>query len=235
MDPTAAPVDIFATKGIEYLIILFFLAAFLTFWLMFTDRHPTVKARGSRLRNLMEWFSVPEGIFFHQGHAWVRAESPGAATLRVGLDDFAQKMVGVADSIQVGKAGVNVRQGEVSWTLKAGKRSIAMLSPINGEIIEVNQAVLSNPSLINSDPYGKGWLLKIKADNFVRDGKNLLTGKLAKRWIDDVTDKLRGVMGSAELGPVYQDGGVLVKEMARKIDRKNWDKLLGEFFLTTDG
>ena len=64
----AHPVDIFATKGIEYLLVLFFLATFLAFWLYFTtDRKVTVRARGTRLRNLMEWFSIPEGIFFHQG------------------------------------------------------------------------------------------------------------------------------------------------------------------------
>jgi hypothetical protein len=47
-----------------------------------------------------------------------------------------------------------------------------------------------------------------------------------------VTDKLRASMGTTELGPVYQDGGVVLKEMARKIDKQNWEKLLGEFFLT---
>ena len=231
----AHPVDIFATKGIEYLLVLFFLATFLAFWLYFTtDRKVTVRARGTRLRNLMEWFSIPEGIFFHQGHAWARAESPGAGTLRVGLDDFAQKMVGDVGAIQVGGTGLHVRQGEKGWTLKAGNKSIAMLSPVNGEIIEVNQEVLANPSLLNSDPYGKGWLLKIKAEDFVRDCKNLLSGRLARRWIDDVTDRLRAVMATRELGPVYQDGGVLVKDMARKIDEKNWDRLVGEFFLTDD-
>jgi hypothetical protein len=107
-----------------------------------------------------------------------------------------------------------------------------MLSPVNGEILEVNKEALANPSLINRDPYGKGWLIKVKAENFVRDSKNLLSAKLARSWIEDVTDKLRASMGAAELGPVYQDGGVVLREMARKIDKKNWEKLLGEFFLT---
>jgi glycine cleavage system H lipoate-binding protein len=230
MDPTAAPVDIFATKGIEYLIILFFLAAFLTFWLMFTDRHPNVKVKGRKSKNLMDWFSVPEGLFFHQGHAWAKVESAGV--LKVGMDDFAQKMVGTAKSVLAGKPGEKVRQGEEGWTLKMGNRSIPMLAPVNGEILEVNKEALANPTLINRDPYGKGWLIKIKAENFVRDSKNLLSGKLARRWIEDVTDKLRASMGTTELGPVYQDGGVVLKEMARKIDKQNWEKLLGEFFLT---
>ena len=229
MDPTAAPVDIFATKGIEYLIILFFLAAFLTFWLMFTDRYPNVKVKGTK-NKIMDWFSVPAGFFFHQGHAWARVESGGV--LRVGMDDFAQKMVGTVNAVRTGKAGDKVRQGENGWTLKMGDRSIAMLSPVNGEILEVNKQALANPSLINSDPYGKGWLIKIKAENFIRDSKNLLSDKLARSWIEDVTDKLRALMGTKELGPVYQDGGVLLKEMARRIDKKNWEKLLGEFFLT---
>jgi len=229
MDPLAAPVDIFATKGIEYLIILFFLAAFLTFWLMFTDRYPTVKVKGTK-NKIMDWFRVPDGIFFHQGHAWAQVERAGV--LKVGMDDFAQKMVGTVKSVDTGKAGEKVRQGEEGWTLKMGNRSIPMLSPVNGEILEVNKEALANPSLINRDPYGKGWLIKVKAENFVRDSKNLLSAKLARSWIEDVTDKLRASMGAAELGPVYQDGGVVLREMARKIDKKNWEKLLGEFFLT---
>jgi len=160
MEALTAPVDIFATKGIEYLLILLFLATFLAFWIYFTtDREVTVKARGTKIKNLMEWFNVPEGIFYHQGHSWVREEIGGL--LRVGVDDFAQKMLGTVSSIHTGKAGAMVKQGEQGWTLKAGARSVAMLSPVDGEILEVNKDVLSDPSLINRDPYGKGWLFKI--------------------------------------------------------------------------
>ena len=249
MEALAVPVDIFATKGIEYLLFLLFLGAFLTLWLMFTsDRERTVKVRGTKNKNLMNWFSVPEGIFFHLGHSWARAESAG--TLRVGMDDFAQKMIGAVDSVRTGKAGEKLRQGEEGWILKMENRSIAMLSPVNGEILEVNKEVLADPSLIHNDPYGKGWLLKVKAEDFVRDRRNLLSEKPARKWMEGVTEQLSYTIQflnlmtmrseSAECGPVCQDGsGPFPTEgIARRIDNDNWcyhwNMLLEGFFLSNE-
>ena len=237
MNPLAAPVDIFATKGIEYLVILFFLATFLAFWLYFTtDRQEIVRAGGTKIKNLMDWFRVPEGFFFHQGHSWVQEEVGG--TLRVGMDDFAQKMVGKISSIDIGNVGTKVKQGEKSWTLKAGNRLIAMLAPVNGEILEVNKDVLADPSLINRDPYGKGWLFKIKADDYNRDSRNLLFGKIAGKWMEGVTEQLHNSLGSEELGPVYQDGGIPIEGMAKHIENENWryywEMLLDDYFISRE-
>jgi hypothetical protein len=85
--------------------------------------------------------------------------------------------------------------------------------------------------LINNDPYGKGWILKVKAKNFVQDCRNLLSERSAQIWMEDVTKTLRKKMGF-DNGLIYQDGGVLLKEMARRIDEENWTVLLGEFLLT---
>jgi glycine cleavage system H lipoate-binding protein len=228
----APPVDMFATKGIEYLLILIFLAAFLGFWLYFTSGDErTVKTKGKRINNPLEWFAVPKGVHFHRGHSWAKPETSDADTLKVGMDDFAQKMTGKVDFFYIGEAGAKMKQGEEGWTLKVRNKPITMLSPVNGEIIEVNEEVLADPSLINNDPYGKGWILKVRAENFVRDCRNLLSERSARIWMEEVTNKLRMKMGF-DNGLIYQDGGVLLKEMARRIDEENWTVLLGEFLLT---
>jgi len=176
-------------------------------------------------------FLVPEGFFFHQGHAWMQADNADISTVTIGMDDFAQKMVGAIDFVNAGGIGEKIKQGERGWTLRVRHKPIDMLSPVSGEIVGVNGAVMSNPSLINNDPYGKGWLLKVKADNIGQESKNLLSGNIARKWMEDVTESLLESMGT-ELGEVYQDGGMPVSGMALNIDLANWDKLVREFFLT---
>jgi len=176
-------------------------------------------------------FLVPEGFFFHQGHTWMQADNADISTVTIGMDDFAQKMVGAIDFVNAGGIGEKIKQGERGWTLRVRHKPIDMLSPVSGEIVGVNEAAMSNPSLINNDPYGKGWLLKVKADNIGQESKNLLSGNIARKWMEDVTESLLESMGT-ELGEVYQDGGMPVSGMALNIDLANWDKLVREFFLT---
>jgi len=226
---------IYATKGFEYILILSFLAAFTIFFLYFTSKkfQHDAGAVGQMLSDFVEWFRVPENVLFHQGHAWARTDaSAKGKTVRVGLDDFTQKMVGKIDKIETGKIGDEVTQGHKGWSLKVGDKNIDMLSPVSGKIVEINPKISGAKSVsINNDPFEDGWIMKVKPDNFQRDSSHLLSGKLAKKWMEDVTDKLHDKM-SPELGMVYQDGGVPVAGMARSLDEKNWDKLVREFLLT---
>jgi glycine cleavage system H protein len=176
-------------------------------------------------------FLVPEGFFFHQGHTWMQTDNADISTVTIGMDDFAQKMVGAIDFVNAGGIGEKIKQGERGWTLSVRQKPIDMLSPVSGEIVGINGAVMSNPSLINNDPYGKGWLLKVKPDNIGQESKSLLSGNRARKWMEEVTERLRASMGT-ELGAVCQDGGMPVSGMALNIDLANWDKLVREFFLT---
>ena len=107
-----------------------------------------------------------------------------------------------------------------------------MLSPVSGKIVEINPKISGAKSVsINNDPFEDGWIMKVQPDNFQRDSSNLLSGKLAKKWMEGVTDKLHDKM-SPELGMVFQDGGVPVAGMAKGLDEKNWDNLVREFLLT---
>jgi glycine cleavage system H lipoate-binding protein len=134
--------------------------------------------------------------------------------------------------------GAIIRQGEKSWSLQDGEKSVDMLAPISGEVVEVNIALLAelektgnNIEALDADPYGKGWLLKVIPENFERERKGLLSGDLAKKWMEEVVKQLRQRI-NPELGAVMQDGGIPVAGMAKNIDAEEWDLLLREFFLT---
>jgi glycine cleavage system H lipoate-binding protein len=231
---------IYATKGFEYLLILGFLAVFTLFYLYFTsDKFEKVTAViSSTIDQLVDWFRVPDNILFHQGHAWVRIEESEPGIVKVGMDDFAQKMAGPMGIRNNPTVGSVIRQGERGWSLQDGEKSVDMLSPVSGEVTEINTALLAELEkdsneigALEKDPYGDGWILKVKPENFERERKGLLSGTLARKWMEGEVEHLRSKM-SPELGTVMQDGGVPVAGMAKNIDGEEWDTLLKEFFMT---
>jgi len=74
---------------------------------------------------------------------------------------------------------------------------IPMLSPVAGEVVEVNPEVLRSPEILREDPYGKGWLLKVKSTRIASNTRNLLSGKLAKAWMESALDKLHPLHGES--------------------------------------
>ena len=221
-------IDIYATKGIEYLIVIAFLAAFVLFCRYMY--RPRETAAGARIvpENITR-FRVPEGLFYHQGHSWLRPEPGGIGV--VGLDDFAQKLVGRVDSIELPGVGFRMVQGEKAWYLVVDSRAIPILSPVDGEVVEVNHEVQRSPEILRQDPYGKGWLLKVKSDRIAADTRNLLAGKLARAWMENALDKLQPI-NPENLGPVMADGGLPIEGIARALGGNKWDDVARTHLLT---
>jgi glycine cleavage system H protein len=225
-------VDIFATKGIEYLLVISALLLFIPFWRM-VSRPATAlyEAAEGIIPAIGGWFHLPEEkIYYHQGHSWAMPERDGL--VKVGIDDFAQKLVGRIDTIQFPQVGSQVIQGEKGWSLLAGGKSIDMLSPVDGKVIAINENLLSSPGSVNKDPYGQSWLMKVQAPKISTNLKNLLSGGLALKWMEGVRENLLARM-DYNLGAVSQDGGVPVDGIARNIDRERWDEIVKEFLLSS--
>jgi len=222
--------DIFATKGVEYLLVISVLLLFIPFWRMVSRPAKAIyEATESIVPAISEWFHLPEEkLYYHQGHGWALPES--GHVVRVGMDDFAQKLVGKIDAIQFPKVGSRVTQGEKGWSLQAGSKSIDMLSPVDGEVIEINENLLKSPESIGKDPYGQSWLMKVQAPKISANLKNLLSGGLARKWMEGVRESLLARM-NYNLGAVSQDGGVLVDGIARNLDRERWDEIAKEYLL----
>lgn len=223
-------VDIFATKGIEYLLVISGLLFFPFFLRLLKSPAVAVYREAEHLVSaISDWFRIPsEGVYFHQGHSWASPE--GGEVVRVGMDDFAQKMLGKIDAIKFPKVGSQVTQGEKGWSLLVGSKSIDMLSPVDGKIVDINENLLSSPENVSRDPYGQSWLMKVETPKISSNLKNLLSGELAGKWMEGVRENLLARM-NYNLGEVYQDGGVPVDGIARNMDREKWDEIVREFFL----
>lgn len=103
--------------------------------------------------------NVPANIKFTKEHEWVNIEGDVAT---VGITDFAQQQLGDIVFVEIETEGETISKGEVFGTIEAVKTVSDLFMPLSGEIIEVNGELGSTPELVNKDPYGKGWMIKIK-------------------------------------------------------------------------
>jgi len=126
---------------------------------------------------------VLKNLYYTKAHTWAKKEDN---QITVGFDDFAQKILGTIQIVRPLAIGTEVRQFEPLGTIEGGKAMQKIYSPINGKIVEVNEKLLRKPSLINRDPYGDGWLVKIQPTSKLTDElKALITGDKALKWTKD--------------------------------------------------
>lgn len=105
---------------------------------------------------------VVDGLYYTREHEWLKVED-GVGV--VGITDYAQSELGDIVMVDLPKVGTRVSQMRTIGTIEAVKAVSDIYSPISGEVVEINNEVISNPALVNQDPYGKGWLVKIKIEN----------------------------------------------------------------------
>jgi glycine cleavage system H protein len=223
-------IDLFDTKGIEYLLVISFLVTLILFWRYLNKPAKKLVEKGmQKTAAVLDWFRFREEIFHHQGHSWARPLSNDIVL--VGVDDFAQRLLGKPVTINLPKIGSRLEQGEIAWDFQIDSKKINLLSPVNGKVVEINQKILQSPGLINENPYEDGWLLKVKVPNLKSNLKNLLTGKMAKAWMNETIKDLRSRM-TDELGLALQDGGIPVSGFAKVLSNDHWDELAAEFLLT---
>ena len=174
-------------------------------------------------------FDLPTCRSYHQGHTWAQQESP--TLVRVGLDDFGARLAGKIDRIILPKRGQWLRQGQKFATLFRDGQKVDLVSPIEGEVTNVNDALLLNSSLTNTDPYGKGWFVSVVSPDQQTNFRNLLNGTLARKWMAEAASRLHMRVPTLA-GAVAQDGGVAVHDLTVQLPTGKWGEITREFFLT---
>jgi glycine cleavage system H protein len=224
--------DPYVLKTIEYLLGIGFLVCFALFW-RYVIGGTQLPAPAVAKRRIpvptADMFRVPADVMFHPGHAWARVEAPDLVS--VGIDDFAQQLVGPIEKLMLPQVGAALEQGARGWRLGADSKSVDVLSPITGRVAAVNTRVLEDPRLINEEPFGNGWLIKVQTPRLVTNSKQLLAGPAAKRWTESTWDELSALF-APHLGTIMHDGGVPLHGLARGVDPENWDTVARRFLLT---
>lgn len=119
--------------------------------------------------------SVPEDLWYWvREHVWARLEADGTVT--IGMTDAAQHLAGAIVTATPKGAGKTVKKGKSSGTVESGKWVGPIKSPLSGEIVAANEVILQNPKILNEDPYGQGWYVRIRPDDWEADKADLLTG-----------------------------------------------------------
>ncbi len=133
----------------------------------------------------IQGYNMPEDLYYDENHFWVRVEG---GELVMGMDDFAQKMAGDIVFVQLPDEGKKLKKGGKLAKVESGKWLGKVNSPVNGELIAVNEALETKPNLINQDCYGAGWMYRIKAADM--DLADLVHGADAlQKWMAAEVEK----------------------------------------------
>jgi len=138
-------------------------------------------------------FKVKKGILYSREDCWVEVKN-GRVT--VGVTDFLQRLGGDAVFVETRAPGAVIKQAEPMGQMETIKMNMELIAPVSGVIEEVNEILSDNPELINEDPFGQGWIYKVKVEKIEEEIKNLLTDEvyfeLMKRKIAGELDRIGG-------------------------------------------
>jgi glycine cleavage system H lipoate-binding protein len=187
-----------------------------------------VMAHAALQPTVVAGFQVPENLKYHPGHTWALNEGP--KMVRIGLDDFAARLLGKVENITLPQRGQWVRQGQKIWTVERNGTKVDMVSPIEGVVTDVNDTAAKDPELARRDPYGDGWLVSVESPDAKLNFRNLLSGELARWWMDEAAARLRKHMPIP--AGVMQDGGTAISDLTTHLGDKEWAEVTREFFLS---
>jgi hypothetical protein len=157
--------------------------------------------------------------YYHRGHTWVEPAQDGTVT--VGLDEFADHLVGTPDSVAMPELGEEIELNQTAWRMKKNGREIQVRAPIEGTIIGVGGAK-------------QGWYLKIRPRLAVREPatlRHLLRGPEVHGWLSRELERLQLQLRGPNTAPALADGGVLMPDLMNAVPEADWDAVLADTFL----
>jgi glycine cleavage system H protein len=123
--------------------------------------------------------NVPEDLQYTKSHEWVRTEGD---TATVGITDHAQEELGDIVYVELPEQGTSLEVGEAFGTVESVKAVSDLYTPVGGEVVEVNEALAESPEKINEDPYGEGWIVKLRLSD---EGTGLLSASDYEQLLEE--------------------------------------------------
>jgi glycine cleavage system H lipoate-binding protein len=166
------------------------------------------------------------GLLYAPGHTWVKVEPD---RLQVGIDDLAQRILPWTVGVKFAAVGQKVAQGETVARISCGDRDACVAAPVSGRVVQVNAAVLAEPTLVKSESYGRGWLVAIEPEG--RGYKQLVGGEAARAWMAAEGERLTRFFED-QLGFAAADGGELIAPPPALLAEPQWKALVKAFLRT---
>lgn len=227
--------DIFATKGIEYLIIITFLVLLIPFWVVLNKKEKGRSKLGKAMGILSAGIlRIPLGLFYAKNHTWMHLEASGTA--KVGLDDLLLHIMGEVKFRSHKNPGEMIRKGELLTEIEQNGKLLQIYSPVSGKITNINPIIHENPGMLNEDPYDKGWICKIKPSKWIVEADACYFAEAATHWsaieLERFKDFLAVSMKLESPEPslvIMQDGGELCDHTLSTFSGEIWKDFEKEF------
>jgi glycine cleavage system H protein len=227
--------NIFETKGIEYLFIIAFLLLLIPFWVVLNKQVKKTrrleKELGILTANILK---IPQGLLFSANHTWTHMERSGNA--RIGLSDLLMHITGEVRFNALKSPGETIKKGELLAGVDQGGKHLKIYSPVSGTLTEINTALGSDPGLVNLDPYGKGWICKIKPTHWKAETAGYFLAEDATQWLNmelirykDFLAKEIGKLSPGSPAIVLQDGGELRDNSLSELPDALWQHFQASF------
>jgi bidirectional [NiFe] hydrogenase diaphorase subunit len=173
-------------------------------------------------------FAVVDDRFFSAGHAWVKSLG---ARVRVGVDDFARQLVGSVTGLTLhAERGAEVKAGEPAATVMNDEYEVTLRFPVSGTVAHLNEAVRSEPALLNDDPYDRGWLYMLDPLDFYTEARGLVARDQALAWMQKQSDRLSQLLKDKGIG-AFSDDGALAPDFAKTMGREQLASLEAELLV----
>jgi glycine cleavage system H lipoate-binding protein len=175
-------------------------------------------------------FQIPGGVFISEGHCWANIGEEGA--VKVGIDDFAKKLIGKIDSIEFPNPGMIIKKGQPLFTIKQGNRSITFKSPVSGKVLEINKPLSNDFESLDYTPYDRNWICLVDADDLDSEIPKLKIGKAAVSLYEEDIEHLKELkkkIKTSKESDTETNGRLYIGEM-ENLDDLSWERYSEEFF-----
>ena len=228
-------IDIFDTKGVEYLFVIGYLVLLIIFWKLSTKQvklgEKIQQAIGVLTASVLR---IPQGLFYSKNHTWTHLEESGGA--RVGMDDLLQHITGEVKLDQLRTPGEIIRKGELLTEIHQEGKRLRIFSPISGTILDANTDLSESPELLNQDPYNEGWFYRIKPSDWKSETGSYYFAEEAVNWsvkeLERFKDFLAVSMKKVAPEPsmvALQDGGELRDNTLSLMPNEVWEEFQKDF------
>ncbi len=175
-------------------------------------------------------FKLAQNHYYHFGHTWARVEYGGR--VRIGLDDFASRLLGPQDHIKLPQLGEDIRQGSQLAKLSREQNIAEVLSPVTGKVVAVNFKLKTHADTANKKPYSQGWFMLVHPHELRKSLKNLFFGDESLAWFDDEATRLNTLVSEQTGYQMAATGGEAINDIYGSVPGLNWQQIVSTFLGT---